>query len=458
MSKQKYFGTDGVRGKVGQFPITPNFVMKLGFAVGCVFRQNCHNRRPTVLIGKDTRISGYMLEAALEAGFSAAGINSYLVGPLPTPAVAYLTRTLRMDVGVVISASHNPFYDNGIKFFNADGIKLSDDLELQIEQKLNEILSSNNIQCVESENLGKAQRVDDARGRYIEFCKSTFRPKNIKSKHNNLRNLKIVIDCANGAAYQIAPSVFHELGAKVFSIANNPNGLNINEKCGATNITTLQAAVLQNQADLGIALDGDADRVQMVDKKGNVYNGDFLLYAIIESRRQHEQIAGVVGTLMSNLALEQKIQQMGITFERAKVGDRYVAEKLRQNGWLYGGENSGHILTLDLHSTGDGIIAALQVLAAMVEKNLSLEELLSPLKLYPQILINKELPANKNYDYLQDKNLQQMQGKICEKLGDSGRVLLRKSGTEPLLRIMVEGKNLELVKTCADDLANAVSF
>lgn len=459
MNKQKYFGTDGVRGKVGEFPITADFVMKLGFAAGWVFKQNCGSRRPSVLIGKDTRISGYMLESALEAGFSAAGIDSYLVGPVPTPAVAYLTRTLRMDVGVVISASHNPFYDNGIKFFNSDGVKLSNQLESQIENKLNEILNNANYMlCVASENLGKAQRLADARGRYIEFCKSTFRPKNINNKNNNLRNLKIVVDCANGAAYQIAPSVFHELGAEVISIADKPNGLNINENCGATNLTTLQVAVLQNQADLGIALDGDADRVQMVDKKGKVYDGDFLLYAIVESRRQHERIPGVVGTLMSNLALEQKILQMGIAFERANVGDRYVAEKLREKNWLYGGENSGHLLTLDLHSSGDGIIASLQVLSAMIEKNLTLEQLMAPLKLYPQILINKKMPSDKNYDYLQDKNLQQMQQKISQKLGDDGRILLRKSGTEPLLRIMVEGKNLELVRSCAEDLASAVSF
>lgn len=457
MDKQKYFGTDGVRGRVGEFPITPDFVMKLGFAAGCVFKKNIKNRRPSVLIGKDTRISGYMLESALETGFLAAGMDSYLVGPLPTPAVAYLTKTLRMDVGVVISASHNLFYDNGIKFFNSEGIKLSDNLELDIENLLNEILTTN-IQCVASENLGKALRIGDARGRYIEFCKSTFRPKNSQQKVNNLRNLKIVVDCANGAAYQIAPSVFHELGAKVFSISNNPNGLNINENCGATNIKNLQATVLENHADLGIALDGDADRVQMVDKKGNVYNGDHLLYAIVESRRQHEQINGVVGTLMSNLALEQKIRQMGIAFERAKVGDRYVAEKLREKSWLYGGENSGHILTLDCHSTGDGIISALQVLATMIEKNLSLEELLSPLQLYPQILLNKKLPTNSDYDYLQDKNLQNMQQKISKKLGDSGRILLRKSGTEPLLRIMVEGNNKNLVEKYANDLANSVSF
>lgn len=443
---RKYFGTDGVRGRVGVAPITPEFVMRLGYAAGTVLvekRDVQHGVRPTVLIGKDTRLSGYMLESALEAGFCAAGVDVCLVGPIPTPAVAYLTRALRLDAGIVISASHNPYYDNGIKFFSSKGSKLPDEIEKEIENRIDAPLS-----CAASGDLGRVKRIDDAQGRYIEFCKSTF------PNDRDLRGLKIVVDCAHGAAYHIAPAVFHELGADVVSIGVHPNGLNINEGVGATSTKALQDAVLLNQADLGIALDGDADRIMMVDASGNLYDGDQLLYAIVRSRARTSTVAGVVGTLMSNLAIEHAICEMGIPFARAAVGDRYVVEMLLKNGWLFGGENSGHILALDRHTTGDGIVAGLQVLAAMREENKSLRELLGNLILYPQRLIN--VPVIKGFDW-------QSRPEICNavevaqvQLAGKGRVLLRASGTEPLLRVMVEGEDVQQVGAVAEILASCV--
>ena len=373
---RKYFGTDGVRGRVGVSPITPDFVMRLGYAAGKVLLGQCQmpaGVRPEVLIGKDTRLSGYMLESALEAGFSAAGVDVSLVGPLPTPAVAYLTRALRLQAGIVISASHNPYYDNGIKFFSAQGTKLPDDVEHAIEEGVDQPMT-----CVPAADLGRVKRIEDARGRYIEFCKSTF-PNDL-----DLRGLKIVVDCAHGAAYQTAPSVFHELGADVVTIGAQPNGLNINDGFGATAPRALCEAVLAHRADLGVALDGDADRIQMVDAEGNLYDGDQLLYAIVRSRLRSGAVKGVVGTLMTNLALEHALGKLGVPFARAAVGDRYVVEMLNEKGWLYGGENSGHILTLDRHTTGDGTVAALQVLAALRESGGDLKSLLGDLTLYPQ--------------------------------------------------------------------------
>lgn len=443
---RKYFGTDGVRGRVGSAPITPDFVMKLGYAAGKVLvaeDQMPPGERPAVLIGKDTRLSGYMLEAALEAGFSAAGVDVCLVGPLPTPAIAYLTRALRLQAGIVISASHNPYFDNGIKFFSAQGTKLPDAVEQAIEAGIDAPLT-----CVPSDELGRARRIEDARGRYIEFCKSTF-PNDL-----DLRGLKIVVDCAHGAAYQVAPAVFHELGAEVSSIGVQPNGLNINEGVGATEPEALCEAVLARRADLGIALDGDGDRVQMVDAEGNLYDGDQLLYAIVAGRQRSAPVAGVVGTLMTNLALEHAFARINVSFVRAAVGDRYVVEKLHENGWLYGGENSGHILCLDRHSTGDGIIAALQVLAAMRQQNSTLSELLGNLKLYPQKLIN--VPIVKGYPWQGDPLIQACKETVEKRLDGRGRVLLRASGTEPLLRVMVEGEDEGEVLAAAEELAAAV--
>lgn len=443
---RKYFGTDGVRGRVGSAPITPDFVMKLGYAAGKVLvaeDQMPPGERPAVLIGKDTRLSGYMLEAALEAGFSAAGVDVCLVGPLPTPAIAYLTRALRLQAGIVISASHNPYFDNGIKFFSAQGTKLPDTVEQAIEAGIDAPLT-----CVPSDELGRARRIEDARGRYIEFCKSTF-PNDL-----DLRGLKIVVDCAHGAAYQVAPAVFHELGAEVSSIGVQPNGLNINEGVGATEPEALCEAVLARRADLGIALDGDGDRVQMVDAEGNLYDGDQLLYAIVAGRQRSAPVAGVVGTLMTNLALEHAFARINVPFVRAAVGDRYVVEKLHENGWLYGGENSGHILCLDRHSTGDGIIAALQVLAAMRQQNSTLSELLGSLKLYPQKLIN--VPIVKGYPWQGDPLIQACKETVEKRLDGRGRVLLRASGTEPLLRVMVEGEDEGEVLAAAEELAAAV--
>ncbi len=454
---RKYFGTDGVRGRVGEAPITPDFVMRLGYSAGKVLvaQESARGQikagaRPAVLIGKDTRISGYMLEAALEAGFSAAGVDVCLVGPMPTPAVAYLTRALRLQAGIVISASHNPFYDNGIKFFSAHGAKLPDAVELEIEAGIDEPLG-----CVQSADLGRARRIDDAAGRYIEFCKSTF-PSVL-----DLRGLKIVIDCAHGAAYHIAPHVLHELGAEVVGIGAEPNGLNINHEVGATAPRALRDTVLAHRADLGIALDGDGDRVMMVDAAGNLYDGDQLLYAVVRSRMRHGPVAGVVGTLMTNLAFEHALADLGVPFVRAAVGDRYVMELLEKNGWLYGGENSGHILCLDKHTTGDGIVSALQVLSALREAGGGLHEphgdlhaLLGSLTLYPQKLIN--VPLAKGFSWKEDPLIAQVQSEVEASLAGEGRVLLRASGTEPLLRVMVEGREAGKVLAAAERLAAAV--
>lgn len=447
---RKYFGTDGVRGRVGEDPITPDFVMRLGHATGRVLAARVSEssrfkagERPAVLIGKDTRVSGYMLEAALEAGFAAAGVDVCLVGPMPTPAIAYLTRALRLQAGIVISASHNPYYDNGIKFFSARGTKLPDEMESEIEAMLDEPLT-----CVPSAALGRARRIDDADGRYIEFCKSTF-PFEL-----DLRGLKIVVDCANGAAYHIAAHVFHELGAEVSTIGSEPNGLNINQDVGATAPAALRAAVLAQAADLGIALDGDADRVLMVDAAGNLYDGDQLLLAVVRSRLRQGPVAGVVGTLMSNLALEHALERLKIPFVRSAVGDRYVMDALRQKGWLYGGENSGHILCLDRHSTGDGIVSALQVLSALREAGGSLQQLLGDLKLYPQVLINVAL--SKGFPWQNHPLIGAVLGEVESELDGCGRVLLRASGTEPLLRVMVEGQDSQTVTLSAEKLAAAV--
>lgn len=443
--KRKYFGTDGIRGEVGKFPIVPDFVMRLGYAAGQVLAKGDDvHARPTVLIGKDTRVSGYLLEAALEAGFSAAGVDVMLCGPMPTPAVAYLTRALRLSAGVVISASHNPYQDNGIKFFSADGDKLPDHVEIAIEAALDQPLG-----CVSSDKLGKAKRLDDAPGRYIEFCKSTF-PNEL-----DLHGMKIVVDSAHGAAYHIANHVFHELGAEVIAIGNQPNGLNINDGVGATSPNALIAKVKETGADLGIALDGDADRLQLIDQTGRLFNGDELLYLIAMDRKlAGEKIEGVVGTLMTNLAVEQAIKNQGIGFERAKVGDRYVLEQLRAKNWLLGGEGSGHLICLDKHSTGDGIVAALQVLAAMRRRKKSLAELLSDVQLFPQTLINVRFKAG--YDWQKDSALK-VAGEAAEKeLNGTGRVLIRASGTEPLLRVMVEAKDPIAAKSCAQAIAKVI--
>lgn len=443
---RKYFGTDGVRGLVGKSPITPEFVMRLGYAAGQTLvrrEQLPKGERPAVLLGKDTRVSGYMLEAALEAGFAAAGVDTMLGGPLPTPAVAYLTRALRLQAGVVISASHNPFYDNGIKFFSAGGVKLLDSVELEIEEKLNEPLG-----CVDSIDLGRARRIDDAAGRYIEFCKSTF-PNEL-----DLRGLRIVLDCAHGAAYSIAPKVFHELGAEVIAIGAEPDGLNINHEVGATHPESLRLAVLSHSADLGIALDGDGDRLIMVDADGRVHDGDSLLYVIACARKEEGRLNGVVGTLMSNLGFEHAIGRLGVPFARAKVGDRYVLELLESNGWTLGGENSGHIICLDCHTTGDGIVSSLQVLCALLRSGKTLAEAVADLVFYPQRLINVPLPAG--FDWQADNGIVEAQRAAESELADSGRVLLRPSGTEPLLRVMVEGQDGTLVDRLAQHIADAV--
>ncbi|MGD9869542.1 MAG: phosphoglucosamine mutase [Thauera sp.] len=443
---RNYFGTDGVRGKVGVAPITPELVMKLGYAAGLTLVTREHlppGEHPAVLIGKDTRISGYMLEAALEAGFAAAGVDVMLAGPIPTPAVAYLTRALRLQAGVVISASHNPFYDNGIKFFSADGSKLPDAVEAEIEARLDEPMG-----CVDSAGLGKARRIEDAAGRYIEFCKSTF-PNEL-----DLRGLRIVVDCANGAAYNIAPKVFHELGAEVVAVGAEPNGLNINDGVGATRPENLRKAVLAQGADLGIALDGDADRLMMVNHTGEIYDGDKLLYVVAQSRHADGKLDGVVGTLMSNLGFEHAIGRLGVPFARAKVGDRYVLEQLHERGWKIGGENSGHIICLDRHTTGDGIVSALQVLAALKQRGTSLAEACADLVFYPQRLINVRMPNG--FDWSADSGIANAQARAEQTLGESGRVLLRPSGTEPLLRVMVEGRDGALVDRLARQIADAV--
>lgn len=446
---RKYFGTDGVRGRVGSAPITPEFVMRLGYAAGMTLAHNPAARghlkesdRPAVLIGKDTRISGYMLEAALEAGFSAAGVDVMLCGPLPTPAVAYLTRALRLQAGVVISASHNPYDDNGIKFFSAQGTKLPDAVELEIEQRIDQPMG-----CQESAKLGRAVRIADAAGRYIEFCKSTF-PNDL-----DLRGLKIVVDCAHGAAYSVAPSVFHELGAEVVSIGTSPNGLNINDNVGATAPDSLRRAVLEHKADLGVAVDGDGDRLVMVDAEGKVYDGDMLLYVIGRQQSRQGKVAGIVGTLMSNLGFEHALGRLGIGFDRAKVGDRYVLEMMQAKGWLLGGENSGHIICLDKHTTGDGIIAALQVLAALQNAGETLAQACSDLSMYPQKLINVRLPLG--FDWRADPGIREAAELAERSLNGSGRVLLRPSGTEPLLRVMVEGRIADDVMRHAEGIAAA---
>ncbi len=442
---RKYFGTDGVRGLVGSAPITPDFVMRLGYAAGKVLAQNSEHAgvhgRPAVLIGKDTRISGYMLEAALQAGFAAAGVDVKLAGPIPTPAVAYLTRALRLSAGVVISASHNPYQDNGIKFFSAKGNKLPDAVELEIEAAIDEPMG-----CVAPEKLGRAKRYEDAKGRYIEFCKSTF-PNEL-----DLRDLKIVVDCANGAAWDVAPHVFHELGADVIPMGHQPDGFNINDKCGATAPQALAAAVCREKADLGIALDGDADRLIMVDSDGNIYNGDQLLYLVLQSRLATGPVAGVVGTLMTNMALEVALKQAGVGFARAKVGDRYVLEVMQERGWLLGGEGSGHLLCLDKHTTGDGIVSALQVLSALKRSGQTLQQATSALVLFPQTLINVRVAAGT--DWTQNAAMVAEKEAVEKLLADTGRALIRASGTEPLIRVMVEAKDAQLAKTYAQRIAD----
>ncbi len=439
---RKYFGTDGIRGTVGQPPITPDFVLRLAHAVGRVLKRT--ESRPTVLIGKDTRISGYMLESALESGFNSAGVDVMLLGPLPTPGVAYLTRAQRASLGVVISASHNPFGDNGIKFFSAQGTKLSDAWEREVEAMIDEPPA-----WADSASLGKAKRLDDAAGRYIEFCKSTFDP------DLTLKGCKIVVDAAHGAAYQIAPLVFHELGAEVHTIGCAPDGLNINREVGATHPDAVIRAVLEQGADFGIALDGDADRLQVVDAKGRLYNGDELLYLIVDERLSRgEQVAGAVGTLMTNMAVELALRARGVEFLRAKVGDRYVLEELDKRGWLLGGEGSGHLLALDKHTTGDGLVSALQVLKACVRSGKSLSQLLEDVRLFPQVLLNVRLAPGQ--DWKSSAPLAAATREVEAELAGKGRLLVRASGTEPLLRIMVEAADAAQARACAERLVAAV--
>jgi len=445
---RKYFGTDGIRGRVGDAPIVPDFVMRLGYAAGKVLAAAdwhlSQGERPAVLIGKDTRISGYMLEASLQAGLSAAGVDSMLTGPMPTPAVAYLTRALRLQAGIVISASHNPFEDNGIKFFSSDGNKLPDETEEAIEAQLDVPLKPR-----PSAQLGKARRVSDADGRYIEFCKSTY-PTEL-----DLRGVRIVVDCANGATYHIAPHVYHELGAEVFTIGNEPDGININSHCGATNPQTLRGAVRQHRADIGIALDGDGDRLVMVDGDGNIYDGDQLLYVIARHRLERGVLkGGVVGTLMTNLALEHAFGRLGIPFARANVGDRYVLEQLQTNGWQLGGEGSGHIVCLDKHTTGDGIISSLQVLHALRRGDMPLLAALADLELYPQVLVN--VRVGPGFDFRSNARIAQAVAAAESDLEQRGRVLLRASGTEPVIRVMVEGEHADRVRRWANEIADAV--
>ena len=436
-----YFGTDGIRGTVGTAPITADFMLRLGHAVGRVLRRKAS--RATVLIGKDTRVSGYMIESALEAGFASAGVDVLLTGPLPTPGVAYLTRALRLDLGVVISASHNPFGDNGIKFFSASGEKLPDQWEMDVEAALAEP-----PQWADSATLGKARRVSDAAGRYLEFCKSTF------SQDLSLKGLKIVVDGAHGAAYQVAPSVFHELGADVVSIGCEPNGFNINDKVGATAPQALMRAVAEHTADYGVALDGDADRLQMVDAAGRCYDGDELLYAVVADRlARGERVPGVVGTLMTNIAVELALKARGVALVRAKVGDRYVLEELLARGWQIGGENSGHLLVLDRHTTGDGIVSALQVLQAVRRTGKSLSGLLDGVHLFPQVMINVRLAVRA--DWQQNATLVAEKARVEQELGSGGRVLIRASGTEPVLRVMVEARDRALAQAFAERLAVA---
>lgn len=438
-----YFGTDGIRGTVGRAPITPDFMLRLGHAVGRVLRQGA--QRPTVLIGKDTRLSGYMIESALEAGFASAGVDVLMSGPLPTPGVAYMTRALRLDLGVVISASHNPFNDNGVKFFSARGEKLSDEWEQAVEAALDEP-----PQWVDSAALGKVRRIDDARGRYIEFCKSTI------GGELTLKGLKLVVDAAHGAAYHVAPDVFHELGADVSCIGCHPNGLNINDGVGATHPEALVRKVKDSGADYGIALDGDADRLQMVDRQGRLYNGDELLYVMVADRiAQGHKVEGAVGTLMTNMAVEVALRQRDVQLVRAKVGDRYVLEELVSRGWQLGGEGSGHLLALDKHTTGDGIVSALQVLQAVSRSGRTLADLLADVTLFPQTLINVRLADG--VDWKTSAALASEREAVERELGDSGRVLIRASGTEPVLRVMVEARDGSQARGCAERLAAAVN-
>ena len=427
---RKYFGTDGIRGRAGKFPITVDFFTKLGFAAGKVLtKDNQLSSKPKVIIGKDTRESGYMLESALEAGFSAAGVDVFLTGPIPTPAVAYLTKSLKAHAGVVISASHNLYQDNGIKFFSSNGLKLDDEIELEIEKTLD------GIENLDSENIGKAKRVDDAQDQYVEFCKNTF-PKDL-----SLEGLKIVLDCSHGATYQVAPKIFTELGADIHTIGTRPNGTNINDGCGSTSLELLISEVKKINADLGIAFDGDGDRVLMVNSNGDIVDGDQLLFIIVRAAFEENHLySGVVGTLMTNLAFEEKMKELGIGFSRSGVGDRYVSEMMQEKNWIFGGENSGHILLKDLHTTGDGIISALQVLKAITKRKISFNKAVSEINLYPQILLN--IPFDKEIDL----DTQEIQNSIHEAekiMNNAGRVLLRKSGTEPLVRIMTEAKSKE---------------
>jgi len=439
--KRKYFGTDGIRGKVGDSPITADFFLKLGWAAGQVFAKEGHN---FVLVGKDTRISGYMFESALEAGLTAAGVDTHLLGPMPTPAVAYLTRTLRASAGIVISASHNPYYDNGVKFFSVQGTKLPDDIEKKIEHYIDAPMTT-----VDSSILGKAKRIGDAAGRYIEFCKASI-PTRL-----DFTGMKIVVDCAHGATYHIAPHVLRELGADIVVIGAEPNGLNINEGCGATKPDKLVATVLENKADFGIALDGDGDRLLMVDHKGEVVDGDELIYIIAKSRQDVGQMTGpVVGTLMTNLGMEYGLKKLGIELLRANVGDRYVLEMLSTHQGILGGENSGHIICLDRTTTGDGIIAALQVMAEMHDSGRTLNELKSGMQKYPQVLLNVKTAQKMTPEA--EVSIQKAVRNVEDKLGDKGRVLLRASGTEPLIRVMVEGEDISTVENYAQQLAEEV--
>lgn len=439
---RRYFGTDGVRGKVGSGVITPDFVLLLGQAAGRVLRRKSRNGRATVLIGKDTRVSGYMLEAALQAGLSSAGVDIVLCGPIPTPAVAYLTRALRLDAGIVISASHNPYYDNGIKFFSESGTKLPDEVEEEIEAEIDE-----GFACVESIELGKARRLDDASGRYIEFCKASV------DQGLTLKGMKILVDCANGAAYHVAPDVLHELGAEVVKIGADPDGFNINDGVGATHTDDLPRLVRENGVDLAVSLDGDADRLIMADSE-RVYNGDALLYAIVKDRMERERVDGVVGTLMTNFGFERRMSEMAVPFVRAKVGDRYVVEELLKNDWILGGETSGHMLVLDKQTTGDGIVSALQVLSAVKRSGRTLSEFTSDLELCPQVLIN--VRVEKGAKPHEAAAFLSLKAEVEAELGDSGRVLVRPSGTEPLVRVMVEALDENKARAAAERLAAAI--
>ena len=441
--KRKYFGTDGIRGRVGEDPITADFILKLGWAAGKVLTKYAEGKKNRVIIGKDTRVSGYMFESALEAGLIAAGVDVDLLGPMPTPAIAYLTRTFRAAAGIVISASHNPVEDNGIKFFAADGYKLPDEIELEIEALIAQPLITNG-----SNSLGKARRIHDASGRYVEFCKGTL-PLGF-----NLSGVKVALDCANGATYNTAPRVFKELGASVVTIGNAPDGFNINRECGSTHLQALQEVVQQEQADVGIALDGDGDRVLFVDSNGEIVDGDELLYVIAQHRHSHNNCNGVVGTQMSNLGLELALSEMNIPFERAKVGDRYVVEALKANDWVLGGESSGHILCGELNTTGDGIVSALQVMRALADANKTLAQLKSEMTKFPQMMINVKLP--KRVDISQNLQINQVVAEAEKRLDGRGRVLLRPSGTEPVIRVMVEGEDSVLVNNLVNQIADVV--